>query len=190
MTSGGHFLSYASLHLTEVALAYDCGEHPEHTKKNPLYMGDFATNAVHPSVIRQLAWMAIALPVLSKDPEREFPDDAKTPNHDLISGTFRRRPLLALIAMLEDANVEISTKQKKKGKGTYTRPEYEKSMPVMCSSDLMKEEIRMEMEVTMVVVAQLRKALDVDDLHDELRQGLWWDPGEVCEIGRAFDKTA
>ena len=88
MTSGGHFLSYSSLHLIEVVIDYDCAEHPEHTKSNSLYMGDFAMNAAYPLMIRQLAWMALALSVLSKDPHHEFPDILTTPSHYSISETF------------------------------------------------------------------------------------------------------
>ena len=62
-------------------------------------------------------------------------------------------PLLALITMLEYTNMDISMNQKNKVKSTYTCPEYENSMPEMGNSDLMRKEMRREMEIAMVVVA-------------------------------------
>lgn len=70
--------------------------------------------------------------------------------------------------MLENANVDISTMQQKKVKSIYTCPEYENSMPEMSNSNLIREEVRREMEMAMVVVAQLQKALDVSDVLGKL----------------------
>ena len=70
--------------------------------------------------------------------------------------------------MLDNANVDISTKQQKKVKSIYTCPEYENSMPEMSNSNLIREEMRREMEMAMVAVAQLQKALDASDVLCEL----------------------
>ena len=69
--------------------------------------------------------------------------------------------------MLKNANVDISTKQQKKVKSIYTCPEYENSMPEMSNSNLIRE-MRKEMKMAMVAVAQLQKALDVSDVLGEL----------------------
>ena len=58
--------------------------------------------------------------------------------------------------------------QQKKVKSIYTCPEYENSMPEMSNSNLIREEMRREMEMAMVVVAQLQKALDVCDVLGKL----------------------
>jgi hypothetical protein len=57
IASGGHFLTYNTMHLTDIARVYDSSiyEHrPRHT---------FATNNVHDAVPRQLTRMMLALPM-------------------------------------------------------------------------------------------------------------------------------
>ncbi|KAG6369558.1 hypothetical protein JVT61DRAFT_14261 [Boletus reticuloceps] len=93
MTSGGHFISYSTLHLTELALRYDSSEVPG---KDAKYERDaLSTNATHPSVHRYITWMVIGLPVLAQDTSR----------------TFYRRPLVALIALSEGARMYISEEE-------------------------------------------------------------------------------
>lgn len=58
--SGGHFLHYDTLHLTEMALSFDYGVNgtpSEHFE---------AFNAVHHGMMRKIYRMAIALPILSR----------------------------------------------------------------------------------------------------------------------------
>ena len=91
MTSGGDFLSYSSLHPTEVVIDYDCAEHPEqYYKKQPIIYERFCNECTISigDQTKGLAWMALALPVLSKDAHREFPDILTTPSHYSISETF------------------------------------------------------------------------------------------------------
>lgn len=69
MTSGGHFVSYSTLHLTELALRYDSSKMPG---KDAEYERDnLSTNATHPSLHRYITWMVIALPVLAQDTSSE-----------------------------------------------------------------------------------------------------------------------
>jgi hypothetical protein len=58
MTSGGHFLLYDTLHLTELTRAFDSSLHPE----DKFERADLATNADHHSTGRQILRMALALP--------------------------------------------------------------------------------------------------------------------------------
>ncbi|KAI5981118.1 hypothetical protein EDD15DRAFT_2380326 [Pisolithus albus] len=55
--SGGHFLTYETLHLTEMALTFDFGL--DHKGEH-----QHATNSLHPGTLRKVYRMAIALPVL------------------------------------------------------------------------------------------------------------------------------
>ncbi|KAF8548953.1 hypothetical protein OG21DRAFT_1526145 [Imleria badia] len=82
MTSGGHFLSYLTLHWMELSMAYDSTTFPRTDEA----CGGGATNATHPSVPRYIAWMVLALPTLAHDKSR----------------TFQLRCLLALIAIIEN----------------------------------------------------------------------------------------
>lgn len=53
--SGGHFLTYDTMHLSEMAVSFDLGldsHEPRH----------HVTNAVHPGMLRKVYRMAIALP--------------------------------------------------------------------------------------------------------------------------------
>lgn len=54
--SGGHFLTYEAMHLTEMALTLDFGLGNEDMQH--------ATNALHPGTLRKVYRMAIALPTL------------------------------------------------------------------------------------------------------------------------------
>ena len=67
MTSGGHFLSYSSLHLTELALSYDCSENEYGTLRS--YS---ATNSVHPSLHRYIFRLLLALPHLHAIKSKHF----------------------------------------------------------------------------------------------------------------------
>ena len=58
IASGGHFLTYGTLHLTEIARAYDNSPYGEWTRKI------FTTNNEHEAVPRQLSRMLLALPLL------------------------------------------------------------------------------------------------------------------------------
>lgn len=54
--SGGHFLCYDTMHLTEFALVFDLGL--DQKKKRRIE----ASNALHPGTLRVVYRMAIALP--------------------------------------------------------------------------------------------------------------------------------
>lgn len=54
--SGGHFLAYDTMHLTEFALVFDLGLDQNRVRRVE------ATNALHPGVLRSVYRMAIALP--------------------------------------------------------------------------------------------------------------------------------
>ncbi|KAI5984120.1 hypothetical protein F5J12DRAFT_899406 [Pisolithus orientalis] len=82
LTSGGHFLSYSTMHLTEIAINYDCSKVPEGKQT---MRGLAGTNAVHPAIHRIIVWMVLALPMMAKDRTR----------------TFYHRPLLAMISLIE-----------------------------------------------------------------------------------------
>ena len=58
MTSGGHFLLYDSLHLTELTRANDRSTQPEEKFER----AELATNADHHATGRQILRMALALP--------------------------------------------------------------------------------------------------------------------------------
>jgi hypothetical protein len=60
-TMGGHFYTYDTMHLTELAYSFDNSHAPDGTKRV-----DYATNADHPSSARFLARMTLALPFLVK----------------------------------------------------------------------------------------------------------------------------
>jgi hypothetical protein len=58
MVSGGHFLSYETLHLTEMACAYDGSENADGVLRKTL-----ATNSAH-DISRRVMSMMLALPDL------------------------------------------------------------------------------------------------------------------------------
>ena len=63
MTSGGHFLTYDTLHLTHNARVYDDSELPKHLQSVGAKMRrDLSTNESQ-SVDRQVVRMALALPI-------------------------------------------------------------------------------------------------------------------------------
>jgi hypothetical protein len=62
LTSGGHFLTYDSLHLTELTRGYENSENSK--KKRRL---DYTTNASSPSLNRWLFRMALAMPLLASE---------------------------------------------------------------------------------------------------------------------------
>jgi len=71
LTSGGHFLSYSTLHLTEFALRYDSSRMPNANYER----GQIATNAIHPSIGRYITWMVIGLPTIAQDTSSEWETD-------------------------------------------------------------------------------------------------------------------
>lgn len=68
VTSGGHFLSYSTLHLTELSLGYDSST----TDDNRSLRGLMATNASHPALLRYVVWMVLALPNMASDKSRTY----------------------------------------------------------------------------------------------------------------------
>ncbi|KAF8435844.1 hypothetical protein L210DRAFT_3648501 [Boletus edulis BED1] len=82
LTSGGHFLCYSTMHLTQLVQWYDCGKIPGQAEGQ---RDTISTNADHPSIKRYLTWMVLGLPVLAQQATR----------------TFYRRSTLALIALVE-----------------------------------------------------------------------------------------
>lgn len=68
LTSGGHFLSYSTLHLSELALRYDSSKMPNSNHER----GKLATNAIHPSIHRYVTWMVIGLPTIARDTSSEL----------------------------------------------------------------------------------------------------------------------
>ncbi|KAI6016262.1 hypothetical protein BKA83DRAFT_4497885 [Pisolithus microcarpus] len=156
LTSGGHFLSYSTMHLTEVSVGYDCSKHPGEDVERELV----ATNAAHPSLYRYIIWMILALPKFASD-------------HAKI---FRLKPLLALIAFVENAN-------------RYNSAEATKLMP--CTTDVrrdvMAREVRAEMEKAKEIITRLKNGLGVTDVASRLEEGSWSDPGPVCNIKTIFD---
>lgn len=61
-TAGGHFYSYETMHLTDLALTYDHSKDRDGTIRS-----QFATNASHPSMPRLIARMMLAVPVIQKE---------------------------------------------------------------------------------------------------------------------------
>ncbi|KAI6042282.1 hypothetical protein EDC04DRAFT_2601068 [Pisolithus marmoratus] len=68
LTSGGHFLSYSTVHLTELAVAYDCSKCPGEDGEQELA----ATNAAHPSLYRYIIWMILMLPKFASDQAKKY----------------------------------------------------------------------------------------------------------------------
>ena len=61
VVTGGHFYLYDTMHLTELACAYDNSTSPDGSCRE-----DHATNASHPDMTRFVARMMLALPYISK----------------------------------------------------------------------------------------------------------------------------
>jgi hypothetical protein len=57
--AGGHFYTYETMHLTELASSYDQSKDSQGNHRQ-----DFATNAVHPDLDRFNARMVMALPYI------------------------------------------------------------------------------------------------------------------------------
>ncbi|KAI9452333.1 hypothetical protein HD554DRAFT_2043720 [Boletus coccyginus] len=91
LASGGHFLSYSTMHLTELANAFDCS-----VGEDGIIRGLVSTNAVHPSLNRYVTWMVLGLPVLAQDPKR----------------IFYRRSIIAMITLIENAKSYVSKETK------------------------------------------------------------------------------
>jgi hypothetical protein len=93
--AGGHFYTYETMHLTELASSYDQSKDRQGDNRQ-----DFATNAFHPDLYRFNAHMVMALPYL-------------VPDNSMISPTlpflifidnfiaFYQRPIYAMLAMLK-----------------------------------------------------------------------------------------
>ncbi|KIN92975.1 hypothetical protein M404DRAFT_36521 [Pisolithus tinctorius Marx 270] len=145
------------MHLTEIAINYDCSKVPEGERT---VRGLAGTNAVHPAIHRIIVWMVLALPMMAKDRTR----------------TFHRRPLLAMISLIESK------------KGKYKSAEDADHMPAMDERDNMRKEIANESEAAKKIILHLKKALQVTDAERELETGSWWDPGSVCELFNVFEK--
>lgn len=62
-------MSYSTMHLTQLALEYDCGAHPDEDGDD---RANYATNANHPSIGRYVTWMVLGLPTISQDPQRKW----------------------------------------------------------------------------------------------------------------------
>jgi hypothetical protein len=60
MTSGGHFLTYDTMHLTYIARAYDMSNYPGASVNDPKKRSEYATNESQ-SVDRQILRMVLAL---------------------------------------------------------------------------------------------------------------------------------
>lgn len=58
--SGGHFLCYDTMHLTEFSLTFDLGLDQKGEQRLQ------GSNALHPGVLRKVYRMALALPDVSK----------------------------------------------------------------------------------------------------------------------------
>ncbi|KAG9311146.1 hypothetical protein JVU11DRAFT_8209 [Chiua virens] len=82
LMTGGHFLSYSTMHMTQLAMEYESSAVPSHPKSE---RAQYTTNATHPSIYRYVTWMILGLPTLAQDTSR----------------TFYRRPILALVAIYE-----------------------------------------------------------------------------------------
>ena len=67
LTSGGHFLTYSTMHFTYAALTYDNSVVPG--SKNRMRFS-IATNAVHPCIKRNVTWMVLGLFGIAQDPLR------------------------------------------------------------------------------------------------------------------------
>ncbi|KAI6155869.1 hypothetical protein BKA82DRAFT_4349113 [Pisolithus tinctorius] len=91
-------------------------------------------------------------------------------------GTFYRRPLLAMISLIESK------------KGKYKSAEDADHMPAMDERDNMRKEIANESEAAKKIILHLKKALQVTDAERELETGSWWDRGSVCELFDIFEK--
>lgn len=56
------------MHLTEVAVRYDCGKIPGQAEGD---RASIATNSEHPSIQRYVTWMVLGLPILAQDANRK-----------------------------------------------------------------------------------------------------------------------
>lgn len=83
LTSGGYFLSYSTLHLTELALRYDSSQLPYSAEYE---RGMLATDQLHPSIHRYVTWMVIGLPTLAQDTSSKL-HTYVPPYSDLIHNT-------------------------------------------------------------------------------------------------------
>jgi hypothetical protein len=61
-TAGGHFYSYETMHLTELASHFDGGKDADGVPR-----ASFATNTDHPDLQRFAARMILALPCMVKE---------------------------------------------------------------------------------------------------------------------------
>ncbi|KAI6145420.1 hypothetical protein BKA82DRAFT_4016258 [Pisolithus tinctorius] len=62
LTSGGHFLSYSSFHLAQLAIQYDCSKCEDGETES----GELSTNVVHPSIHHYITQMVLELPEMAQ----------------------------------------------------------------------------------------------------------------------------
>lgn len=91
IATGGHFFTYDSLHLTEMARSFDYGRRGDTAQG--LRKG-YATNNEHDAVPRQISRMLLALP------------------HVRIGRVFHLRPILALVHMVHGFAVKAEALKK------------------------------------------------------------------------------
>jgi hypothetical protein len=91
ITTGRHFLTYDSLHLTEMAQSFDYGQHSD--TPQGLCKG-YATNNEHDAVPHQISWMLLALP------------------HVCTSRVFHLHPILTLMHMVHGFAIKAEASRK------------------------------------------------------------------------------
>jgi len=165
MTSGGHFILYDSLHLTEMIRAYDATPDAEGIKRH-----NYATNDSH-SIDRQLIRMMLAMPDLVRI-RRMYPIILYT-YHLFTSAEieFRRRSVFAHIQMVH--NVRDA------GVGT--------SMPSFNRNDSLVKETMNERQAALKIAESIMKKYktnlqSIKKELCELNQTNCYGPGELLDL--------
>lgn len=86
------------------------------------------------------------------------------------TGTFYRKSLIALIALIEAEGITMLT-------------------PAMQEGDTMLKEMLKERQAAMMIVEKLRNAISVTNTASELAEGQWWNPGQICDLTHAFTES-
>ncbi|KAI6117769.1 hypothetical protein EV401DRAFT_2072319 [Pisolithus croceorrhizus] len=142
--SGGHFLTYETMHLTEMALTLDFGLGKEDIQH--------ATNALHPGTLRKVYRMVIALPTLV-----------------LEQPLFHERCIIALASI-------VSTDPLSFGVDKYEEGVHLKAKDVL-SAELAGERAR-----ALHIMGAVLVKWNITDPWNEMRKGLWRDPGPLKDI--------
>jgi hypothetical protein len=158
--SGGHFLTYETMHLTEMALTLDFGLGKEDIQH--------ATNALHPGTLRKVYRMAIALPTLVLE-RRKWIKWVSRRGSNLSIALFHERCIIALGSIVSTDPLSFGV------------DEYEEGVRLK-AKDALSAELAGERARALDIMGGVMRKWNVANPWKEMRKGLWRDPGPLKDI--------